>query len=289
MSEVKLILLGTAQDGGYPQPGCYASCCHAAREAPSLARTPVALAIWDEQGLQLCELTMALDEQLNLAGMNDVRQLKGLWVTHAHLGHVAGMGLLGQEAMNGHQLPLHCSSSFAALVEQTPMWARLVEGGHIVPHTWVAGDTVPGGPSWSVEPILVPHRDELSDTHALLFKGPSQRLLFLPDHDSWEATLQAQGVATLRELFELLMVDLVLLDGTFWSSRELEGRNQKKVPHPPVSQTLELLGPRRPNDPRVVFVHLNHTNPLLDPTSPARQHLKELGWELGQPGQAFQL
>ena len=53
----------------------------------------------------------------------------------------------------------------------------------------------------------------------------------------------------------------------------LLGRNQDKVPHPPVSQTLEMLGSRAEGDPALHFIHLNHTNPLYDPNSEASAEL----------------
>ena len=42
---------------------------------------------------------------------------------------------------------------------------------------------------FSIKPIQVPHRAELSDMHAFLIQGPQNNLLFLPDHDSWETGL----------------------------------------------------------------------------------------------------
>ena len=49
------------------------------------------------------------------------------------------------------------------------------------------------------------------------------------------------------------------------------------IPHPPVQETLARLGSRQPGDPRVVFIHLNHTNPLHDPASPQSAAVAEAG------------
>jgi len=222
-------------------------------------------------------------------GAQLVPKLAGLWVTHAHLGHVDGLGLLGREAMAVRDLPLHCSSAFARLIEATPAWARLAEWGHIMPTVWTARVPQPGGPDWSVTPLPVTHRDELSDTHALLFQGPERRLLFLPDLDSWDRTLALYEVTNPRDWFARLKADIVLLDGTFWSPDELPFRSQEEVSHPPVVETLELLSERKEGDPRVVFVHLNHTNPLLFEGSRERQELEAKGWEVGHQGQVFEL
>jgi pyrroloquinoline quinone biosynthesis protein B len=132
----------------------------------------------------------------------------------------------------------------------------------------------------------VPHRDERSDTHALLVSA-KRKLLFLPDHDSWDATLAAVGAASPRDWFRQLGADIVLLDGTFWSNGELA--RQAEVPHPPVAETLERLGAWRKGDPRVVFIHLNHTNPLCNPDSDASAELARSGWEVGREGQTFSI
>jgi pyrroloquinoline quinone biosynthesis protein B len=125
--------------------------------------------------------------------------------------------------------------------------------------------------------------------HALLFAGPSASLLFLPDHDDWAGTLGAVGAADLRQWFESLQADIILLDGTFWSLDELQHRDQMEVPHPPVRETVELLGPRQKGDPELFFVHLNHTNPLLIETSAEVGEVRLQGWDIAHEGQRWDL
>ena len=140
-----------------------------------------------------------------------------------------------------------------------------------------------------VEPLAVPHRAELSDMHAFVVRGPNKSVLFLPDHDRWEDTLAYHGVSTIREWLAKLSVDVALVDGTFWSSDELSGRSQAEVPHPPVVESLERLGQRKEGDPEVVFIHLNHTNPLHRPTSAEFERVTSLGWSVGEQGMTFTL
>ena len=92
-----------------------------------------------------------------------------------------------------------------------------------------------------------------------------------------------------RDWFSSLGVDIVLLDGTFWNLDELKGRVQAEVPHPPVVDTLDMLGKKQGGDPRIIFIHLNHTNPLHYPDSKEYQKVQSMGWEVGEEGMEFNL
>jgi len=84
-------------------------------------------------------------------------------------------------------------------------------------------------------------------------------------------------------------VDFAMIDGTFWSDDELGGRDMTQVPHPTISESLELLGERREGDPEIIFIHLNHTNPALDGASSQAAHLSGLGWSIGEQGSTILL
>ena len=70
---------------------------------------------------------------------------------------------------------------------------------------------------------------------------------------------------------------------------ELDNRNHEKVPHPTVKETLQLLGEKRHNDPRIIFIHLNHTNPLHNKSSKEFFKVEDMGWEVGEEGMVFPL
>lgn len=278
-------LLGIAQDGGRPQPGCQRACC--ADLGPEDVQHPVSLGIVDEHGEgHLIEATRALGEQLRRWGHPTMRSVL---LTHAHFGHVDGLGLFGRETLNASGLRLYVSPSMELLIERTPQWSLLLEQGVFSVQPISSGTVHPLSGHVRVEPIAVPHRAELSDMHAFVVRGPNRSLLFLPDHDRWKDTLDHHGAATIREWLAQLGVDVALVDGTFWNSDELSGRSQLEVPHPPVAETLERLGPRTEDDPDIIFIHLNHTNPLYKETSAQHQAVLELGWKVGQQGMTFTL
>ncbi|DAC54201.1 MAG TPA: hypothetical protein D7I11_05230 [Candidatus Poseidoniales archaeon] len=278
-------LLGTAQDGGRPQPGCRRSCCQGLE--PADVRYPVSLGITDEHGRgHLIDATRALGEQLNMWGHPP---LSSVILTHAHVGHVDGFGLFGRETLNARSLKLYASQSMHSLIEQTPQWALMLKQGVFEPALTASGQRHSLSEQVVLEAVEVPHRAELSDMHAFVVRGPNRSVLYLTDHDRWDDTLKHHDAPSIRAWLKDLDVDLALIDGTFWSSDELSGRSQLEVPHPPVSETLNRLGPRREGDPDIHFIHLNHTNPIHDPTSIEHATVLNHGWKIGEQGARFTL
>mgnify|MGYP006110928715 FL=1 len=272
----RITLLGNAQDAGRPQLGCTEKCCEDARRNTDLSRMPVSLGLHGEQ-FGIVEATRCIGAQLSLL---DNSQISELWLTHAHLGHIEGLGQFGRESLNSKNVKLRCSDSVVDYVMKHPIWKKLIERGNL---------TFAKFESDTIVPIEVPHRAQDFDTHALLFKGNKNNVLFLPDHDTWEETLALVDCNSPKEWFSSLDANIVLLDGTFWDGNELKNRVQSKVPHPTVSETLNLIGKKSENDPRVIFIHLNHTNPLHYPNSDEYQKVVSLGWEVGEEGMELNL
>ena len=165
----------------------------------------------------------------------------------------------------------------------------MVQQGVFNIRTFTAGDVVFSQGDLSIEAVRVPHRAELSDMHAFILRGPSKSLLFLTDHDTWKETLTVHNCSTIRELLNKLNVDIAFIDGTFWSEDELAGRNQATVPHPPVLQTLKMLGNKKQGDPDIIFPHLNPPNPLYNRNSEQYAEVERLGWSVAHQGQRFTL
>ena len=282
---VTVTLLGTAQDGGRPQAGCQLDCCSALRLEDY--RYPVSLGIVDQDGRgHLIEATRSLADQLKLWKHPSIHSVA---LTHAHFGHVDGLGHFGKETLNAKGLALYLSSSMKTLVEATPQWNLMVKDGVFVPSPIGAGQHVRLGNECFLEAVEVPHRAELSDMHAFIVRGPNRSLLFLPDHDRWATTLAFHGSSSIRSWLNSMEVDIALIDGTFWSADELSGRNQDEVPHPPVQETIQNLGKRHEDDPEIHFIHLNHTNPLHEEGSTEYREVTSLGWSVAQQGMTFTL
>lgn len=266
-SGVRAVVLGTAQDGGRPQVGCFCPPCLQARQHPALAEGPSCLALVDDGQRQfwLLDATPDFARQYDwLQELLGVRyQFAGAALTHAHIGHYLGLAQLGREVMGARGLAVYASPALAVFLTANGPWSQLVRLGNIQLHT-VEPDTPRYlSPHLALTMMPVPHRQEFSDTMALVARGPRRQLLYLPDIDRWEAWD--------RRLADVLAgVDVALLDGTFFDAAELPGRDRGEIPHPTVVETLALWQEQMGPAPREVYVtHLNHSNRLWDPAEAA--------------------
>ena len=288
--EVSVVLLGTAQDGGVPQAGCGCDRCVAALRDASKALYPACCLVKGSDGsLHLIEASRALPQQLGIAarslGMGNTIFPDTVTLTHAHLGHIDGLGQFGKEVMGSSGTSLFASRSVIDFIRKrglvSPFDLKNVES------------SVPFSPSgrcgFQFEFIAVPHRDDFSDTHAVKVIGPRSSLLFLPDHDDWDGTLDMVGQSSIREWLNSLKIDFALIDGTFWSGDELGSRDMTQIPHPSISDTIGRLGMKKDEDPELIFFHLNHTNPVIDRGSVEYRDLSSLGWSIGEQGSTFVL
>ncbi len=277
-------MLGVAQDAGHPQAACRRPCCERARRDPSLGHLPCALGLISSATGErwLIDATPALPEQLHrLAAAPPARTdagLDGVLLTHAHMGHYTGLVHLGQEAAHLRGVPVWVMPRMRAFLEASAPWEGLIRGGNLALRDLAAGVPVDLAPDLRVTPIPVPHRDEYSETVAFRIQGPSRTVLWLPDIDAWEAW-QIPLEQALAE------VDLAWIDGSFFDGSELPGRDLSRICHPHIADTLARLAHASAGlRERVRFVHLNHTNPCLDPHSSAAAAVRAAGCRVGAEG-----
>lgn len=286
----RLIVLGIAQDGGVPQAGAFQE---PGWDDPAAAHAVVSLGLIDPAsgGRWMFEATPDFRNQLTrldrAAGHRATGPaLDGVFLTHAHIGHYLGLAFLGHEAMGARETPVWAMPRFRAFLESNGPWDQLIRKKNIVLKDLEAGHATVLASALSVTPILVPHRDEYSETVGFIIAGPARRVLFIPDIDAWTAA-DAAGLV-IEDLIR--SVDRAYLDGTFFANGEIPGRDMTGFPHPFITRTLERFRDQ-PIEFRkkIRFIHLNHTNPALDPASEARRIIEAAGAAVAEEGETFEL
>jgi pyrroloquinoline quinone biosynthesis protein B len=291
----RLVVLGTAQDGGMPQTGCTCTHCSAARKDPSLVRHVASLALdFPASGRTfLIDATPDLPAQIeeihrfrpHPEGKVDRAPVDGVLLTHAHIGHYLGLAHFGFESLNTQGIPTWVSPRMAEYLRTNGPWSQLVRLKNIDLKEIRPGEPFSLGENVTVTAIQVPHRDEYTDTLGFLIRGPKKTVLYVPDTDSWQTWPHP-----LPEVLEKEKVDIALLDATFYSPDELPDRDVTKIKHPLMTQTMELLGPLiQAGKLRVYFTHMNHSNPALERDGPARRAIESRGFRVLDEGDELSL
>lgn len=277
-----LVVLGIGQDAGYPQAGTKQS---PAWDDPSLARLASCLALVDPESSErwLFEATPDFKEQLHrldvLAPHASRPGLAGIFLTHAHIGHYTGLMHLGREAIGAREVPVHAMPRMQAFLSGNGPWDQLVRLRNIVLRPLRDLTPVRLNSRLEVVPVLVPHRDEYSETVGFEIRGPRRAVLFLPDIDKWskldELERSIEGI--------LARVDIAYLDGSFFEDGEIPGRDISEIPHPFIRESIARFS-KLPESERkkIRFIHLNRTNPAIIPGSAAQKAITQAGFALAR-------
>ena len=282
-----LYILGVVQDAGYPQTGCYLAHCLRGWEDARLRRGATSLALIDPVAEKkfIFEATPNFPAQLyelETAAPSDLFELAGIFLTHAHIGHYAGLMFLGHEAMGAYNVPVYAMPRMQGYLKNNGPWSQLVDFQNIELRGLEDAQAVQLG-ELVVTPFLVPHRDEYSETVGYRIEGPNKTAIFIPDINRWSAWD--------TDIVELVKsVDYALVDATFYADGELPGRDMSQILHPLVTDSMKVFADLSSEDrAKVWFIHMNHTNPLLDADSEQSRYVKSEGFNIAVEGAKLSL
>jgi pyrroloquinoline quinone biosynthesis protein B len=293
---MKVRLLGTAAGGGAPQWNCACVQCVRSRVAGG-GRTQDCVAVsGDGQAWHLLNASPDVRSQLlaapELAPQPPRRTpLRGVLLTDAELDHTLGLLSLREASA----LTVYATATvLAALDEAFPLRALL---GAYAPVAWqeLAGEPVELAGGLAVTAI------PLGDKRPRYAAQPA-------DVDGWAAALRVRDTTTGSVLvyapclarwdtaFDAALVgaDCLLLDGTFATADELPARagagtttTQAAMGHLPMADSLPHLA----GHPglRVIYTHLNNTNPVLSGDSLQAALVQAAGAEVGADGMLLHL
>ncbi len=285
---VYIRVLGIAQDAGYPQAGCYQPHCMRAWEDASLRRMASSIAVVDDSthSKYLFDATPDMREQLyalHEIAPDDDYQLNGVFLTHAHIGHYVGIMHFGHEVMGAKGVPVFAMPRMHDFLSSNAPWDQLVRFENIALQAMQDGEAELFGERLQVTPFLVPHRDEYSETVGYRIDGPNKSAVFIPDIDKWDG-----WETDIRDIVR--SVDFALLDATFFADGELPGRDMSKIKHPFVAESMALFeGMTAGEKSRVIFIHMNHTNPLLIDGSEEQATVTKSGFKFAYEGMRLDL
>mgnify|MGYP001319957456 CR=1 FL=1 len=253
-----LIILGIAQDGGAPQAGCKNLCCKDKWENGHKENVSCLAIIDPKSGKSwIIDATPDFPTQYKIVTEKYNTELEGIFLTHAHIGHYTGLIHLGKEVMGTKNIKVFAMPKMQSFLKSNGPWEQLINLKNIQIKSMKNDREIRLADRLFIEPFLVPHRDEYSETIGLKIIGPKKSVLYIPDIDKWEKWDQ--------NIFELIQhIDYALIDGTFYSENELPNRNMQDIPHPLIVESIDLLyNLNSTNRNKVHFIHFNHSNPAI--------------------------
>ena len=276
-----IYILGNVQDAGLPHIGCqHKFCKEKFSEFEEYFTTSIAVVDPAEKKYILFEASPDIPYQLNYLEkeiFNEFLLPESIFITHAHIGHYTGLMYFGREALGAKNLIIKVLPKMSNFLKTNGPWSQLVDINNIKIQNLSFGSKTNELRNITVTPIQVPHRDEYSETAGFIIEGRNKKALFIPDIDKWE-----KWDKNLKQL--VYEFDYLLLDATFYDSKEIN-RDISEIPHPLVTETINLLDDLSPEQKnKVYFIHMNHTNMMLDPSSELTKLVVNKGFNISRLG-----
>ena len=284
-NDISLKVLGTIQDGGIPHMGCNKQCCknYFLDQTKRVGVSSIGITNLKYDTNYLIDATPDVNFQLQslIGSSNPSEKLNGIFLTHAHMGHYAGLLNFGRESLNSVNIPLYVMPKFHDFILNNGPWNQLVNLKNVNLFKIKANKELILNDNLSITPVQVPHRDEYSETVGFIIKGKSKKALYVPDIDKWN-----KWSISIVEMIE--KVDYAFLDGTFYDSNEINNRDISEIPHPFIIESLDLFGKlSKTEKEKIYFIHLNHTNPVLNKESKEYENVVSKGFNIAEIDMEF--
>ena len=304
---MKVMVLGAAAGGGFPQWNCNCHNCCGVRSGSIEAqpRTQSSIAV-SADGERWILFNASPDIRAQLEANPPLQPKKGRRDTGIHgivladsqIDHTTGLLFLRE----GCPLSVYCTDMVAQdLSTGFPIFVMLQSWDGGVNHTTVPIDgsafqvsdieeiSITAVPLEGKAPPYSPHRH---DPHV----GDNVGYL-IEDTRSQASLFYAPGLGQMSSVLLDMMggADCVMVDGTFWSEDEMQraGVGTKlasDMGHLPQSGDEGMLNwLSKIQGPRKILIHINNTNPILIENSPERKLVEESGVEVAYDGMAFDL
>jgi pyrroloquinoline quinone biosynthesis protein B len=299
---MRIRLLGTAAGGGLPQWNCNCSQCIRARSGALPHRSQSCIAVAAAE-MPWVVINASPDFACQMDSLNDPADSAGVpaertspfgcvLITNTDLDHVLGLASL-RECPG---MAIYCTGAARLTLEQAFPISRILDtfgcafwreldDGDFAPLTDAAGC----GLGLDVRAIFLGSDAPRYARDMGLDRTGQSIALVIQETATGRQLLAAPDVGTVDTRLRTAMesADAVLFDGTFWSADELAcirpgSRTSAEMGHIPVRESLDLMShlPARWKS----YIHINNTNPVLDPDSPERAAVDTAGIGVDEDG-----
>ncbi|MEL6450280.1 MAG: pyrroloquinoline quinone biosynthesis protein PqqB [Pseudomonadota bacterium] len=295
---MKLIVLGAAAGGGLPQWNCGCRNCSDARSGaiPRMTQSSVAVSL-DGQAWTVLNASPDIGAQLAAVPQMHPTSLRGtpiasVVLTNGDIDHIAGLLTLREKTA----FDVYATAPGLGILRDNAVFgvldADLVTRQQIeletpfepLPGLTVTPFAVPGKVALFLEGETLNLEEVGAQTVGLLLQSAGPRVAYIP------------GCAAIPDWLvdRLGHVDLLLFDGTVWNNDDMQrtGTGQKtgaRMGHIPLNGALGSLERLADVQGRKVFIHINNTNPILQPDSPERADVIARGWDIAFDGMEITL
>ena len=281
-----IFILGNTQDAGVPHIGCEQEFCKNNYNS-NQHYFATSIAVVDPKSSQytLFEASPDITSQLNYISNLLFKRFilpNNIYITHAHIGHYTGLMYLGRESLGASGVNVRVLPKMSDFLKNNGPWNQLIKLNNIDLEEIEFDKISSIFNNIEIIPVQVPHRDEYSETAGYIIKGKNKTALFIPDIDKWERWN--------KDINEMVKkYDYLLLDATFYDEKEIN-RDINEIPHPLVKESLDLFKNMSLNDKsKIYFIHMNHTNMMLDPESDLSKSVLSKGFNIARVGQKLYL
>lgn len=290
---MKLVILGAGAGGGLPQWNCGCRNCADARAGliPRMTQSSVAVS---PDGADWVILNASPDirgqfemtPQLHPRGLRDT-PIAALVLTNGDIDHIAGALTLREKTpfavyatASGLDI-LNSNSVFGVLDPELVKQQRIELDASFepVPGLTVTPFAVPGKVALFLEGDELNLEEVGEQTVGLLLASGGRRVAYVP------------GCAAIPDWLKrrLQGLDLLLFDGTVWNNDDMQrtGTGEKtgaRMGHVPQNGRLGSLERLADIEGRKMYIHINNTNPVLQPDSPERAAVLAANWEFASDG-----
>ena len=281
-----IFILGNTQDAGVPHIGCEQEFCKKNRNSnKNFFATSIAVVDPKLSQFTLFEASPDITSQLNYISTSLFKRFilpNNIYITHAHIGHYTGLMYLGRESLGAKGVNVRVLPKMSDFLQNNGPWDQLIKLNNIDLEDISFNKPTSIFKNIEIIPFEVPHRDEYSETAGYIIKGGNKTALFIPDIDKWD-----KWDKDINEMVK--KYDYLLLDATFYDEKEIN-RDINEIPHPLVKETLSLFKNMSLKDrSKIYFIHMNHTNMMLDPNSKLSRLVLSKGFNIARLGQKLYL